>query len=132
MGFTKAKYAAEVAIALTYRLVDHDKGTDETATCIHYFRLPTATERTNYEQQRVQVKGRKVKSFRASANWWLWERCCQRVEGYDDLQQDDNWRKYFTDDKGRIHVDEFTEAFLERIMGEEADVEKKSVPSSEQ
>jgi hypothetical protein len=117
----------------------------EVITVTHFFRLPTARERDLYEQKRIQVKGRKIKHYAADARWFMWNKLCLRVDGYDDLPQivdpedptkhtlDPKWKtEYFTDNKGRIQVDAFLDRFMESLQGDDADFEKKSEPSSEQ
>jgi len=147
MGFTKAKFQHETPISLSFRINNEDTGIVEDLVLTHVFRLPTARERDLYEQKRIQVKGRKIKHYAADARWFMWERCCLRVEDYDDLPEvpdpedpigkkmilDPAWKiKYFTDDVGRIMVDGFVDRFLEQILGDDVEFEKKPEPSLEQ
>ena len=135
MGFKMADAVQEIRVALTYQCVNHDTGVDRTETVTHVFKLPSAADRNTYDQMQVRVKGKKIKSDKAAANWWLWRRCIVTVIGYDDLGENptrEAMEQFFASDIGRIHVDEFTDAMLERIAGEEADVAKKSELVSEQ
>ena len=147
MGFTKAAYHEEVPISLTFEIRNYDRGTVEQIAVTHFFRLPTARERDLYEQKRIQVKGSKIKHYSADARWFMWERCCLRVAGYDDLPMipdpadtlgkkmilSPKWKtEYFTDDKGRIQADAFLDRFMETLQGDDTEFEKKPEPSLEQ
>ena len=134
MGFKKSLVPKEICVPLRFNYHNTDTG-DMTAVDVqHYFRLPTPTEREEYNRKLVRVRGRKVMHGVEDANFYLWMKCCVRVEGYDDLPKMDEgvlgaWKSYFQDEIGRIHIDAAVSRFNDLMGAEEVDEEKKSEPS---
>ena len=106
-------------------------------TVVHYVQFPSKKIREQHDQESVKVKGRKIKTQLTSANWNMWLRVINRVEGYDDLNEADSQnvaklQEYFGGDVERIHVDECIRRLNEMISADDAEVEKKLEPSSEE
>ena len=138
MGYSKAKaIAGELTIPMAFRVKDLDRGTEEDVTVVHYVQFPSKKIREMHDQESVKVKGRKIKTQLTSANWNMWLRVINRVEGYDDLNEEESQNKaklqdYFGGDVERIHVDECINRVNEMIGAEDAEVEKKFEPSLEE
>jgi hypothetical protein len=132
MGYKKTKLEEHVAVRMNFRLINKDENTDTTCEVIHHMRVPTFTEREAHQREIAKVRGRKVMSNVAEANWHLWLKCVISVEGYDDLPQNGDWKMYFSDGVERIHADEAVARLLESFESQETEVEKKFVQSSGQ
>jgi len=138
MGYSKEKaIAGEIQIPMAFLVRDLDRGTTEDVTVVHYVQFPSKKIREQHDQESVKVKGRKIKTQLTSANWNMWLRVINRVEGYDDLNEEESADKrklqeYFGGDVERIHVDECIRRLNEMISADDAEVEKKFEPSSEE
>jgi hypothetical protein len=135
MGYRKALALDRISITLRFLVKNEDDGTQESAEVSHVFKQPTPGEKNEYERILARVKGKKMSFHKSQANWFLWDRCVVDVRDYDDLEEDyqrdsngiltGEWKNYFKTGITRIHVDEFTQVLLEKIEGEEVDLEKK-------
>lgn len=134
MGFKKPSILStdlEISVPMIVHVFSGDA--EDVATVTHIFKIPSTEVREQYTRLLVSVKGRRIKRGSTSeANWYLWRGCIIRVEGYDDLPLGDGWHEYFNDTIGRIHVDSAVTQLMDYLGGEEAEQEKKFVPSSEQ
>lgn len=136
MGFTMKAYEETLTIPLRYIQPDLKNGGTETVIVSHTFQYPTLEVREQRDRDLARVKGRKVTTHRSKANWNFWCKTIAYVEGYEDdgitketgLEQ---LKQYFNNPIGRVHVDDMVERFLEVMLGEEIDFEKKSEQSSE-
>lgn len=126
MGFSKAQAIDVVRIKLVYPVNDAKTGETVQATVTHILRVPTTEEREEYNRRIVKTKGRKVVSDTSVAAWYLWTRCIESVEGYDDIPADGNFRLYFKeDDTVGIHIDNAISSLMEFINADEVETEKK-------
>ncbi len=138
MGYSKAKAVAGIiTIPMIFRIRNEEMEILEEATVIHYVRFPGKEIREKYEQESIKIKGRKVRPTVSSASWNMWLRIIDHVEGYDDLLEPDNsnvhkLKEYFGGDIETIHVSECILRLNEMIGAEDAEIEKKSEPSSEE
>lgn len=142
MGFTKSMVAQEFPVSLRFEYQQYEDAPSggpplligtTSAEVTHIFRLPSVEEREEYHRRLVRTKGKKVVSGASDAAVYLWSRCCIRVSGYDDLPSlNGNWKVYFDDEIGRIHVEEAVDRFMGRMSAEEVETTKKSAPSSVQ
>jgi hypothetical protein len=139
MGFKKANVAQFIRVGFIVNTLNKDTvpPTLTTEEVYHTFSYPTAADRQTFQRNSVKVKGRKLSTQTSEAAFILWQSCIQFVEGYDDLPSKEEQQKpllvnYFSDDIGRLHVDEAIERLMSTIGAEDIDVEKKSVPSSGQ
>lgn len=134
MGFKKSKALETIEIKMLVNTVADEDG--ETLTQVevsHIFRIPTPQVREQWTREGVRTKGKKVEvGSRSTANFNLWLASIDTVKGYDDLDLDQkDWKKYFIDPIGRIHVDNAVQQLMELLEGEEVELEKKFEPSSE-
>jgi hypothetical protein len=140
MGYKKSKAFEEIRIPMIVKMVDESMPADKDGNfslteveVAHIFKLPTPELRQEWQRRLVKVKGRKVTGGATSdANWFLWLNCILKVEGYDDLPDGQNWKSYFEDSIGRIHVDNAIGMLVETIGSEEVEQEKKLEQSSAQ
>lgn len=132
MGYKKAKASEQIHIRMNFKLINEQDNTESTCSVTHIMRAPNIAEREEYQRMLARLKGRKVQSNVLEANWKLWLRCVIRVEGYDDLPSNGDWKLYFQDGVERIHVDEAVVRLIETFESEETEVEKKFVQSSVQ
>ena len=137
MEFTKKAAIVDLRITMGFRVNNTVLNTIEDVDVTHNLTYPNTKLREQHDQASVKVRGRKVKPIVSEGNWALWKKIIVSVEGYGDL--DENQRKdprelvtYFSDDIGRLHVDEAISRMFEMIRAEDSDWEKKSEPSSEQ
>jgi hypothetical protein len=133
MGFKKANLET-IAINMNVKTVDEKDNMLMDVMVTHVFALPSPAERERWNKEVVQQKGRKIEaSKKSTANWNLWLACVKSVEGYDDLDTTkQDWKKYFADNIGRIHVDNAVDILMEMITSDQAGQEKKLELSSEQ
>lgn len=138
MGYSKKKAIAGILeIPMSFRVKDLDLGTEEDVTVVHYVQFPSKMIREKHDQESVRVKGRKIKTQLTSANWNMWLKIIDHVDGYDDLTEAESknraeLHKYFGGDVERIHVDECITRVNDMIGAEDVEVEKKLEPSSEE
>ncbi len=133
MGFKKSKALEEIKVPMLVNMANED-GTGLTQTEVaHIFKIPLPNVREEWQRKLLKVKGKKISTgSRSEANWYLWLNTVLRVEGYDDLPTTAEWKQYFADPIGRIHVDSAVDMLMESLGAEETDQEKKSEPSSAQ
>lgn len=133
MGFNVKSLPKTVCVEREYTVIDEITQAEETTRTKHYLRLPTPAEREEYNRRTTRVKGKKIDNNISKANQYLWVRCIQKVEGYDNLPEDERaWKAAFLENVIlQIHVDEAIQDMMGRFMGEEAEHEKKSELSSE-
>jgi hypothetical protein len=135
-GFKKSKSFEQIRVPMIVKTSDESGSGIVDAEVAHTFRIPTPEVREEYQRKLLIVKGKKIKQGSISeAKWYLWLRSVISVEGYDDLPPIDEqgeWKKYFNDPIGRIHVDNAVDMFMEVLGSDEVEVEKKSEPSLEQ
>lgn len=138
MGYSKKKAIAGILeIPMSFLVRDLDLGTEEDVTVIHYVQFPSKQIREKHDQESVRVKGRKIKTQLTSANWNMWLKIINHVDGYDDLDETQSkdraeLHKYFGGDVERIHVDECIQRVNTMISADDVEVEKKLEPSSEE
>ena len=133
MGFKKSKALEEIKVPILFNMAGEDGVGLEQVEVAHIFKIPTPKVREEWQRKLLKVKGKKISTgSRSEANWYLWLNTVIRVEGYDDLPQTEDWKQYFSDNIGRIHVDSAVDMLMESLGGEEVETEKKSEPSSEQ
>jgi hypothetical protein len=130
MGFKKPTIAQSlVTVPMSVPTFSDDPA--DRVDVAHVFTIPSAKVREEYQRQLVKIKGRKVQGGNTSdASWYLWIHCVDHVIGYDDLPEGENWKEYFNDAIGRIHVDNAVTRLMDYLTGDEVDSEKKSEPSS--
>lgn len=130
MGFKKPTVAQSlITVPMSVPVFSDDPL--ERVDVAHVFKIPSTEVRAEYQKMLVKVKGRRVIGGNTSeANWFLWLNSIDHVEGYDDLPTGENWKTYFDDTIGHIHVDNAVTRLMDYLTGDEADFEKKSVPSS--
>ena len=133
-GFRKdtAVTIIRVPMSFQHQIKNADTGetTIEDADVAHNFKIPTIKARERYQRELATVKRGRVKTFLFNANWNLFQQVIQSVEGYDDLpkpeeQTHDALIQYFSDDVGRLHVDEAILRLIESISAQDSDWEKK-------
>lgn len=125
MGFKKSEVPDEITIRLRFIHQIKETGQENVYDVAHIFKPPTVEVREEYQRKLVRVKGRKVSSGVADAIRYLWWNTIIRVEGYDDLPTTGDWRTYFDDFVGRVHVEEAVERFVTYFTAEELDFSKK-------
>src|SRR5512139_850536 len=135
MGFKKSHAFEQIRVPMVVRTSSEDGTTIEEVEVAHVFKIPTPAVREEYQRKLLVVRGRRVRQgSRSEASWYLWKNSVLSVEGYDDLptlDKDGNWKRYFEDAIGRIHVDNAVDMLMEVLGAEEVEQEKKSEPSSE-
>jgi hypothetical protein len=135
-GFRKSKAFEQIRIPMVVKTASEDGTGIEDAEVAHIFRIPTPEVREEYQRKLLIVKNRKVQQgSRSAASWFLWLHSILSVEGYEDLpttDKDGNWKQYFNDPIGRIHVDNAVDKLMETLGYEEVDQEKKSEQSFEE
>lgn len=132
MGFRKSMMPTEIVVELNFRHMHTDTGEVELLSVKHIFMVPPPEVRDEYQRRLVKVRGKNIKPSASEAAFYLWHKCVLRVEGYDDLPAPPvDWKTYFHDAVGRIHLEQATDRFLEMIGLEEAEEAKKFGPSSE-
>ena len=131
MGFKKSVEFNEVRVPLLVNTYYEETKELQRVEVAHIFKVPTPEVRVEWQRRLLQVKGKKIKTgSRSSANWYLWIHSVLSVEGYDDLPKTEQWKEYFTDPIGRIHVDDAVDALM-TLLGAEEPEEKKLEESSE-
>lgn len=131
MGFRKEMMPERFIVPIHFEYT-MDSGDVIEGDVSHTFRLPTPAERENYSRRLVKMKGRKITPGVGDATRYLWRTCILKVEGYEDLPKEGDWKDYFDDAIGRIHMEKATDGFLAMIEMEDGDRLKKSEPSSVQ
>jgi hypothetical protein len=133
-GFKKSKAFEKIRVPMLVNTSSEDEKQIERVEVAHIFRIPIPTVREEWQRRMLKTKGKKVEvGSRSDANWFLWRNSILSVEGYDDLDVNDpEWKKYFEDPIGRIHVDGAVDMLMETLGSDEVEQEKKSEPSSEQ
>ena len=133
MGFKKSKAFEEIRVPMIVSCADEIGTALSKVEVAHIFHIPTPAVREEWQRKMIKVKGKKVTTgSKSDANWGLWLESIKTVEGYDDIDASDvNWKKYFDDPIGRIHVDNAVDMLMEVLSSEEVEQEKKSEPSSE-
>lgn len=130
MGFSKNKVAQEIPVSFTVRVLDERTGLQVESECAvtHIFRRPTIKERELYRQMASSFEKGKAKLRVTKANLALWDTCILRVEGYDDLPADGNFKSYFLEDDliGKAHADAAASLLLNQIAETEVEQEKNS------
>lgn len=131
MGFKKSKALEEIRVPMIVNMANEDGTGLEQTEVAHYFKIPLPNVREEWQRRLLKVKGKKISTgSKSEANWYLWLHTIVKVEGYDDLPTTGDWKQYFTDPIGRIHVDNAVDMLMESLSAEEGEQEKKLEPSS--
>lgn len=134
-GFRKSKAFEQIRIPMLVKTATEDGKGIEDVEVAHIFKIPSPEVREEYNRKLLIIKNRKVRQgSRSEASWFLWIHSILSVEGYDDLPEVDqqgNWKTYFNDPIGRIHVDNAVDMLMETLSSDEVEQEKKFEPSSE-
>ena len=139
-GFSKEKVAQIIPIPILFEITGTDgdgEVIDEEVQVVHYFRRPTTAQRERFSDV-LSPMGRKRRSAKSivQATYKFWKSLIEKVEGYDDLPQDDQsggWKDgYFKDHIGQEHVQASIILLMQRLGGVEGELLKKSVSSPEE
>lgn len=136
MGFSKDKAPSTIPIPMTFEVEGTDRDGNEILydeQVVHYFTRPTTAQRERLADALTPARGRRSPRRIIQATYDFWATCCVRVEGYDDLPSDGNWKQeYFRKDEiGLEHVQSAAFLLLQRVGGEEGEILKKSESSLE-
>lgn len=136
-GFTKKSVAPVIAIPIVFEITGTDaegNDIDDEVQVVHYFKRPTTQQRERFADQ-LSPAGRRRSSAKATvqATYTFWKLLIDRVEGYEDLPDIENWREdYFRDEIGMEHVQAAIILLMNRLGGVEGELLKKSVSSPEE
>ena len=134
MGFKKSKAFEQIKVPMVVNTASENGEQLEQVEVAHIFRIPLPDVREEWQRRMLKTKGRKVQiGSRSDANFYLWLNSIITVEGYDDLDvQKPDWKRYFDDPIGRIHVDSAVDMLMNTLGSDEVEQEKKFEPSFEQ
>lgn len=134
MGFKKSQAFEKIKVPMLVNTATEDGTAFTQVEVAHVFRIPPPEVREEWQRMMLKTKGKRVEvGAKAAANWFLWKHCILFVEGYDDLDiNKSDWKMYFSDAIGRIHVDNAVDMLMSTLNADEKEQEKKFELSSEQ
>ena len=132
-GFKKSKAFEQIRVPMIVNTADESGLQLEQVEVAHVFRVPLPEVREEWQRTQLQQKGKRFQlGHKSEANFVLWLKTIITVEGYDDLDlKNPDWKRYFDDPIGRIHVDNAVDMFMNILTSDEVEQEKKLEQSSE-